>query len=1815
MIKNFTLLFFLFASITLSAQNINIPDANFKKALVDNAAINTDGDREISESEAEAFTGGIDLYGSNISDLTGLEYFVNITELDCSDNQLSSLDVSKNTRLTYLYCSDNQLSSLDISKNSLLINFECSNNQLSNLDLNQNVSMKDINFGDNQISNMDLSMLTELKNLTCKNNQMSSLDISNNGKITLLSCSSNQITSLDLTKQNLLTTIECNNNQLTNLNLSTNTALAYLYCTNNQLSSLDVSNNTELLDLNCSNNELSTLDISKNTKLSYLMCPNNKFTFSELSKIKNYYSSLNYTSTKKIFSPQNGADDFEIDYSSESLFAGNETNFIWYNSADEEIGADMIQKVSSGVYKFLESGIYYCKMDNEILPGTRLTTESITIDKIVNIPDANFKKALVENIEINTNGDEEISEAEAEAFTGYLWLGDLDISDLTGIEYFTNIKSISCYNNNLKSINIDNNTKLTQLICSGNQLSSLNTNNNKLLKQINCYGNKIKTLDLKSNTNLTSLDCAFNDISTLEISTNTEITSIRCAYNNLINLDVSNNTKLESLKCHNNQISTINLKYNKLINSLTCENNNLSDIILDNSIIVDKIICSNNRLPFSILLSLKNQSTVFTCESSKRVFSFIEDKSKFQIDYSKELLSEKEPTIFNWYYNNVKLNDGDNTIKTIGNGIFEFQNEGVFYCKMTNEQFADLTITTERILINDNNKIVAISDQNFKQYLISDSNINLNGDNEIQEAEAISFNGSIIVSNKDISDLTGIESFINLTKLDCSRNNITILNVEQNTELTKLFCFTNNITVLDISKNTKLESLKCFRNELKILNTSLNLKLSSLVCNQNHLSTLDINNNTLYIDCSNNEISSLNLQNNTSLSILNCKSNNLTELDISSNTALTKLECSYNKIPFSELIKIKNILPSTIIKNQYPVFEVREVEVGDIIDYSSEYKFGANTTNFEWTHSIDNVTFSDLPVEVIDNDKFKLLKPGTYNCRMTNPEFPGTQITTENITINKLEQQITFENLQELVFVKDIIDFKAKASSSLTVKQEIISGDAETNNNKITFNQAGIVKLKFTQKGDYEYKPVEKSIDITVIKKEQNINVLYLPSSVKVNDIIELNASASSGLSINLSIVSGDATLDGNTLTVNSAGKVTIKASQSGNFEFLETETTKEIVVEKRSQTFNSIDIPASAKVSDILTLNVTASSNLPVSFEIISGEVTLKEKQLTCTKSGTVKIKAIQTGNYEFEALETTFEIVVSKKTQTISFTSPPSSAKVNDVLSLKANASSTLPVSFEIVSGEASLNGNQLTCTKSGILKVKAKQVGNDEYEAAEATVEIAVSKKDQFITFNDVPSEVEATDQLDLDVTISSGLEVSYIIVKGDASISGNTITFNEVGNVIIKAINSGNDEYNETEQSYLFIVRKKEQDINADNIPSQVTINENLDLNLSASSGLAIDLEIISGTAVLSGTNLNFTEAGEVKVKASQSGNSVYESTETSFTISVIKKDQTLDIQNTSGSVIINETMELIATASSTLPVSFSIILGDAELYGNSITFTSAGDVTIKAKQIGNNEFIAVEQIIEFTVNKKTQTVSFVNTPTTAKVNDEILLTATASSDREVSFEVLEGEANLNSNELICLKSGIVKVKATQAGNDEFETAEAVIEITVEKRDQSIDFINAPTTVKANDVIELNATATSGLEVTFELISGDASIDGHMITFNQEGTVEIKAIQAGNDEYKPAEATIKITVDIATGINDVLKSSIQVYPNPVITDLNISFDKNEDRMIYIYDAKGQIRLQQKSYSNSEQLNISDFKSGMYILKIQSESGAVSYKILKQ
>ena len=196
--------------------------------------------------------------------------------------------------------------------------------------------------------------------------------------------------------------------------------------------------------------------------------------------------------------------------------------------------------------------------------------------------------------------------------------------------------------------------------------------------------------------------------------------------------------------------------------------------------------------------------------------------------------------------------------------------------------------TSYGINCNTNICTVSIPDANFKNYLVNNSLINTNGDNEIQCDEATDFTGIINCSNLGITDVTGLEAFTNITRLDCSKNQLTNLDISTNTSLRYLNCNTNQLTSLDVSNNLGVRILICSKNQLTSIDVTANTALVNLSCNENLLTNLDVSTNTnlKYLNCKLNQLSTLDVSNNSMLDIFYCGNNQITTLDVSNNSRL-----------------------------------------------------------------------------------------------------------------------------------------------------------------------------------------------------------------------------------------------------------------------------------------------------------------------------------------------------------------------------------------------------------------------------------------------------------------------------------------------------------------------------------------------------------------------------------------------------------------------------------------------------------------------------------------------------------------------------------------------------------------------------------------------------------------------------------------------------------------------------------------------------------------------------------------------------------------
>ena len=212
--------------------------------------------------------------------------------------------------------------------------------------------------------------------------------------------------------------------------------------------------------------------------------------------------------------------------------------------------------------------------------------------KTIEFEDANFKAYCVENFD--TNGDGEISYAEA-ALVKQIKCDDRQITSLGGIQHFTSLLYLACYNNQLKSLDVSNNTALTKLNCSYNNLSSLALNNTAL-KVLWCQHNQITALDISKSPSLTLLNCGFNQISSLDVSNNPALDSLGCYNNQIPALDLSKNTGLEYLTCYNNKLSSLDLRNNTTLTHLSCYNNQISSLNISSSPRIDTLACYCNQL-------------------------------------------------------------------------------------------------------------------------------------------------------------------------------------------------------------------------------------------------------------------------------------------------------------------------------------------------------------------------------------------------------------------------------------------------------------------------------------------------------------------------------------------------------------------------------------------------------------------------------------------------------------------------------------------------------------------------------------------------------------------------------------------------------------------------------------------------------------------------------------------------------------------------------------------------------------------------------------------------------------------------------------------------------------------------------------------------------------------------------------------------------------------------------------------------------------------------------------------------------------------
>lgn len=253
-------------------------------------------------------------------------------------------------------------------------------------------------------------------------------------------------------------------------------------------------------------------------------------------------------------------------------------------------------------------------------------------------------------------------------------------------------------------------------------------------------------------------------------------------------------------------------------------------------------------------------------------------------------------------------------------------------------------------------------------------------------------------------------------------------------------------------------------------------------------------------------------------------------------------------------------------------------------------------------------------------------------------------------------------------------------------------------------------------------------------------------------------------------------------------------------------------------------------------------------------------------------------------------------------------------------------------------------------------------------------------------------------------------------------------------------------------------------------------------------------------------------------------------------------------------------------------------------------------------------------------RKTQVITFSVIPDKTFGDEPFEVNASSDSELPVAFEVVSGPATIQDGILTIGGAGVVTVRASQAGNEQYFPASVQQTFVVHKATQVISFAGI-TPKNINEPVTLEAASSAGLPVAFTIRSGPGALSGSKLFFTGEGTVTVEATQPGNDNYLPAAPVSQTVLVFAEDIKkDGIK--IKVYPNPTYGVFKVKLEnkiKDRDYTFVVYDDRGNpvasevIAHGVKKYDVDFSLMAS--RSGIYYLHVSDGVQTYVRVIIKQ
>lgn len=579
----------------------NFPDAAFREILAEKFKIANDGKGVITADNIRntTYLSITTFKTKKITDLTGIEKFVNLKDFICKNQNIHTVDLSKNKKLKELRFNDNFTSILNLS-NLNLKEVDCSRNNITTLDLSNSSDLVKLWAEDNKISSINLNNCINLENLILVNNLIEKIDLTKNEKLKTVHVDNNKnLSELNIDKNIMLHHLGISNTSIKEINLLNNKNLIQLHSGNNEIKEYNLSNNTLLESLILIDSNVTKLDLNNNQKLQEIFitdCRHLKeintkeckdlvkinidnvslkyLDFSKAENLKNcnlYGLDLGYLNINKN-APLNSISQidryqriYDVKVSKENtidlneLFPGINTDKVTINTENITKKGNII-KLEKNRPREIDYVYNTGGKNNTLLLPVKLildyeSAEEGIILNDTNFPDYRFRRLIGNMMDVQEGG--KISNTKLAKIEN-IEVYNEGITTLKGIEFFTGLKSLECGENNLTELDLSENINLKEIYCEDNSISDLKLPKSNNLMYLDCSNNELDNLNLAKYDKLIDLNCSSNPINKLELTNNTLLERIDIRKTNINSLNLKNQNVLENLYIEGSAISNKN---------------------------------------------------------------------------------------------------------------------------------------------------------------------------------------------------------------------------------------------------------------------------------------------------------------------------------------------------------------------------------------------------------------------------------------------------------------------------------------------------------------------------------------------------------------------------------------------------------------------------------------------------------------------------------------------------------------------------------------------------------------------------------------------------------------------------------------------------------------------------------------------------------------------------------------------------------------------------------------------------------------------------------------------------------------------------------------------------------------------------------------------------------------------------------------------------------------------------------------------------------------------------------------------------------